>query len=343
LNEQTFVQALESARQAILAARTGDLKSVTPREFEKMTYEALFNELGAIVDYQEDSANFPDIVCDKEFGVEVKVTGSNRWTSTGNSILESTRNKSVKIIYLFFLKQGGQPDIKYRKYQDCLNGIAVTHSPRYKINMTMDKTETIFAKMGVEYDDFRGGEPIAEARKYYGDQVRKEAGTALWWVDEGGEDARSPIIKDIGELEDKKEYVAKLMALFPEVLKPSGDPKKFQSAALYAVTEDNRVSKNFRDHFTAGGKVSQKINGKDYELPAVWNRCFVLALLIRDYLLSEESKILSERLGIDPSLSGLDRIEAWKRLADEIAGPYATDGDILYVSDVLDAGLAAAY
>ena len=42
---------------------------------------------------------FPDIIAEKYYGVEVKSTKENHWTSTGSSIVESTRDKNVENIY----------------------------------------------------------------------------------------------------------------------------------------------------------------------------------------------------------------------------------------------------
>lgn len=79
---------------------------------------------------------FPDIIAEKYYGVEVKSTKENHWTSTGSSIVESTRDKNVENIYMLFGKLGGKTaEFKCRPYEDCLSDIAVTHSPRYLINM----------------------------------------------------------------------------------------------------------------------------------------------------------------------------------------------------------------
>ena len=51
---------------------------------------------------------FPDIVAAKFYGVEVKSTKENHWTSTGSSILETTRVADVERIYMTFGKLGGK-------------------------------------------------------------------------------------------------------------------------------------------------------------------------------------------------------------------------------------------
>lgn len=52
---------------------------------------------------------FPDIVAAKFYGVEVKSTKENHWTSTGSSILETTRVNGVERIFMTFGKLGGRP------------------------------------------------------------------------------------------------------------------------------------------------------------------------------------------------------------------------------------------
>ena len=98
--------------------------------------------------------HFPDIVAARLYGVEVKSTQGNHWTSTGSSILETTRVPDVKRIYMTFGKLGGTPiEFLSRPYEECLCDIAVTHMPRYKINMCLSEGETIFDKMKIPYDD----------------------------------------------------------------------------------------------------------------------------------------------------------------------------------------------
>ena len=92
---------------------------------------------------------FPDIVAAKLYGVEVKSTKENHWTSTGSSILESSRVADVERIFMTFGKLGGNPiAFRSRPYEECLSGIAVTHMPRYLIDMRLNQGETIFDKMG---------------------------------------------------------------------------------------------------------------------------------------------------------------------------------------------------
>ena len=101
--------------------------------------------------------------------MEVKSTKADSWTSTGSSIVESTRIKEVESIYMLFGKLGGEhAEFRCRPYEQCLSNIAVTHSPRYLIDMNLE--DTVFDKMKVEYNTFRlleETEKIAKVRDYY--------------------------------------------------------------------------------------------------------------------------------------------------------------------------------
>ncbi|MBR5644903.1 MAG: hypothetical protein IKW77_12055 [Salinivirgaceae bacterium] len=207
---------------------------------------------------------FPDILLSKRvFGVEVKSTQSNHWTSTGSSIVESTRNDYVKCIYMLFGKLGGSPaEFKCRPYEDCLYDIAVTHSPRYLIDMNLKKSETIFSKMHTTYEDLRtASNSIEQVRKYYRDKAIKDNKKEMpWWLGTGEtitsqmnvrlwQDAKSDILK------------AKMFVLFPEVLN-----SEFANVALWLCTEHSIVVYNARDAFTAGGRCTA-IGGEKLQYP----------------------------------------------------------------------------
>ena len=207
---------------------------------------------------------FPDILLSKQvFGVEVKSTQSNHWTSTGSSIVESTRNDYVKCIYMLFGKLGGSPaEFKCRPYEDCLYDIAVTHSPRYLIDMNLKKSDTIFSKMHTTYEDLRtSSNSIEQVRKYYRDKAIKDNKKEMpWWLGTGEtttaqmnvrlwQDAKSDVLK------------AKMFVLFPEVLN-----SEFANVALWLCTEHSIVVYNARDAFTAGGRCTA-IGGEKLQNP----------------------------------------------------------------------------
>lgn len=208
--------------------------------------------------------SFPDILLSRQvFGVEVKSTQSNQWTSTGSSIVESTRNANVKFIYMLFGKLGGSPaEFKCRPYEDCLYDIAVTHSPRYLIDMTLKKTDTIFSKMHTTYDELRtSSNSIERVRSYYRDKAVIEHKKEMpWWL-ETGETVASQM--NVRLWQDAKTDVlkAKMFVLFPEVIN-----SEFANVALWLCTEHSIVVYNARDAFTAGGRCTE-IDGKKLENP----------------------------------------------------------------------------
>src|SRR5579884_2760448 len=140
-------------------AESPDPKKITPNEFEQLVFEMSSDcAIGTSFDgklRRTGDGEFPDIVDDEFFGIEVKSTTSNKWQSFGNSVMESTRVSNTEKIYVLFGKLGGDPDVMVKKYEECLAEIKVTHNPRYQIDMRLGLGETILDKMGTTYDDLR--------------------------------------------------------------------------------------------------------------------------------------------------------------------------------------------
>lgn len=215
---------------------------------------------------------FPDIVAEKYFGIEVKSTKENHWTSTGSSIVETTRVEDVDDIYMLFGKLGGTvPEFKCRPYKDVLSDIAVTHSPRYLINMELDKEDTIFFKMGTTYDEFRlSPDNISQVRKYYRERAKELKRVEMpWWItSDNVETAHSFNIKlwNTLELQEKRELQAKCMILFPEALDPTKSKTKYNNTTLWLCSYNQVVNPNIRDLYSAGGKITS-VDGKRLETP----------------------------------------------------------------------------
>lgn len=215
---------------------------------------------------------FPDIVVKKYFGVEVKTTKQDFWKSIGNSVLESTRVESVGRIYLFFAKLTDPISFKYRLYQECLYDIAVTHSPRYLIDMDLKLGESIFDKIGVSYDELRTKEnPIKKIVSYY--RSISKQGEEPWWMDNGEapELAVKPMVSLWSKLPktDKIKLRNEAMARFPELFGKSSE--KYQKMASWLAARYGIVDSSLRDRFSAGGKVNLNVGGVVYKsLPRVF-------------------------------------------------------------------------
>ena len=253
---------------------------------------------------------FPDIVASKFYGVEVKSTNKNHWTSIGSSILESTRIQDVERIFLTFGKLGKPVQFLSRPYEACLSGIAVTHYPRYQIDMRLEEGQTIFDKMGIPYDELRQMDnPVAPVSRYYRSQLRP--GQQLWWAADNVEETAPVTVRLWSTLShaEKEQLIVQGYAFFPELL--AGQYKRY---ALWLVTSKGVVNTNIRDGFSAGGQVPMMTSdGVQVKMPATFGRIEKYKDLIAETLLNADEDVLKEyweHLTL-PS----DRIGYWCNLA----------------------------
>ncbi len=247
---------------------------------------------------------FPDIVAEKYYGVEVKSTDKNHWISTGSSIVESTRVETVEDIYMLFGKLGGTPpEFKCRPYQDVLYDIAVTHSPRYLINMDLKPGESIFSKMQTTYDELRTSpDSIEKVRHYYRAKAKKEGKQEMpWWLTNDSVD--SPMSFNIRlwnslSLKERQYLLAMCLILFPETINPQKSTKKYNQATLWLCSYRQVVMPNIRDIFSAGGQIKY-VDGKMLEkpIPKIFKTLIQCSLDVKEILLNpteEHIKLISE-------------------------------------------------
>ena len=244
---------IEEATKAVL----DEVKSGTP--FEKSKIERISGHF------------FPDIVIDKHYGIEVKSTKENKWTSLGNSIFEGVSDMTIKDIYIMFGNLGSTPpQFKFRPYQDCLNNIAVTHSPRYIIDMEIKdrKEKTIFEEMNTTYDDYRiktDLEKVALMRAHYLSKSKKAGFEMPWWMAESENVNKLSFFSAATALQ-KEEIISKGMILFPSLYHYKSDRDKYKAFALWLCTRYGMLLYNVRDEFSASGQVWY-LNGKLMEKP----------------------------------------------------------------------------
>ena len=315
--EEEFIVLLEKSKNLLLKYLARK-KNISPTYFETIVFEKMTEAAqktifkGTI--HQTGTYVFPDIVANGYFGVEVKMTVKNHWTSTGNSVLESSRIKDVEKIYIMFGKFGCELDIRYRLYQKCLPEISVTHSPRYRINMDLPEGQSIFDKMGVDYDTLRKSDnPINTVKNYY--RARLKDGEELWWIDPEQDKVVSPVIKPFRGLskEEKENFIVEVMILFPEMFGDS--TTKFERAAAYLITEYNAVSANLRDVFTAGGQMEIKVKRKKIIVPKIYYNMFVRANAIKKKVDELPEEILKHYWRVDKL--DKNRLLFWKKLLNE--------------------------
>jgi hypothetical protein len=236
---------------------------------------------------------FPDIVAKKFYGIEVKTTTQNHWKTTGNSVLESTRVDDVERIFMLFGKLGKPIEFRCRAYEECLSEVVVTHSPRYLIDMNLEKGKTIFDKINTSYDALRKKEnPIKSITDYYKSKLK--SGQDLWWIQDTEKSSNLVInIWNNLSVKEREEVKNKAMVYFPEVFSNRGD--KFSRLAIWLVTREAVICPNVRDLFSAGGQKSIMIKGKIYhKIPKIYLNLFNRINDILEILINTSSFELSE-------------------------------------------------
>src|SRR3989338_593358 len=314
-NEERFIELLEKS-QNLLVSRLRENNNISALDFEELVCEKM-QEASVGTEFegtikQTGAHAFPDIVANGYFGVEVKITTKDHWTSTGNSVLETSRIEEVERIFIMFGKLGGEPDVRYRLYQECLPEISVTHSPRYKINMDLQTGKSIFDKMGVDYNELRTSEDtIQQIKSYYRERLKD--GEGLWWIDEESE-SPSPIIKQFRTLEpeDKERFKVDCMILFPELFKNRAN---YERAATYMITEFGAVSTSLRDAFSAGGQQEVVVAKEKRNVSQMLSQLHDYAPKIASRINDIDEELLKFYWQV-PSI-GTNKIEQWKNLIDQ--------------------------
>lgn len=278
-------------------------KGLTPSKLEEVTRD-LLRDVAPLTPFRPEDISlvsghrFPDIMASDFCGVEVKSTKDDKWTSIGSSIVESTRNVTVENIYMLFGKLGGElPEFKLKPYQECLSEIAVTHSPRYLIDMELSENETIFYKMGTTYDELRTSpEAIDQVRRYYRNKARKENKLEMpWWITTDNIETSKPfnitLWNTLSE-EAKDDLQTKCMILFPEALNPARSPTKYNQTTLWLCSYNQVIVPNIRDFYSAGGQITH-VNGKAIKptAPQVFARIVKFSKRIKK-MLNDPSKEL---------------------------------------------------
>lgn len=248
-------------------------KNCSATELEKVT-EQILKEVCSSTPFRPTDIKlvsghtFPDIMTTEMYGVEVKSTNKNKWTSIGSSIVESTRSEFVERIYMLFGSLGSNPPaFRCKPYQECLSNIAVTHSPRYLIDMDLSYKDNIFSKMHTDYDSFRileENDKISKVRDYYIKKAREERKTEMpWWMGESTSVNLS--IYNDASLKLKKDLGVRSYILFPSLF-AADSSNAYKCVALWLCNRYSLLCYNMRDLFSAGGKM-KTLNGKPLNKP----------------------------------------------------------------------------
>lgn len=303
-----FMRLAESWLNDAAESQKTQFRKCNGTEMEHIALKAL-KDVAPQTSFNADSIElvsglrFPDIQAARHFGVEVKSTKSDSWTSTGSSIVESTRIPDVSRIYMLFAKLGGAtPEFRCRPYEQCLSNIAVTHAPRYLIDMNLadNGEDNIFEKMSVDYDTFRRlgeKEKISSVRKYYmrANQAKGKYEMPWWMGDSDSEESSSIMIRFFSDLtqREKSDIRTRMFILFPELFSSKQD--KYKRAALWMCSRYSVICSNLRDTFSAGGKV-EEIGGVKFKhkMPQVLNNLYQYRELIRKSLNNPDEALMQD-------------------------------------------------
>lgn len=260
---------------------------------------------------------FPDIVVAKRYGIEVKSTKDDKWSMIGGSVAEGTRVEGVETIYILFGKLRKPAEFAARRYEDCLCDIAVTHSPRYKIDMQL-MGNTIFHKMGIPYDEIRKlNNPIQPVVEYFRSTLKP--GESLWWINgEEAENKSIPVKIRMWNTLSKPEQsniLAQGLALFPDLFGES--QRKYERFTLWLMANYGVISASMRDLFSAGGQTNLNINGTHYKgLPQKYNQLYIYHNQIRNVIMTVEDSLLEDTWGV---ANVVDRMNTWYQLVSGYA------------------------
>lgn len=278
---------------------------------------------------------FPDIIACGFFGVEVKTTVKNHYRTTGNSVLESTRISGIERIYLLFGKLAKPIDFRWKKYEECLSDVVVTHSPRYLIDMDTSPDKTIFTEMGINYDELRKRDnPIKPIIDYYRRGLKK--GEDLWWLDTGepSEPSGSLIVRLWSNIskEEREDLVCQGMGLFPEIFGNSS--KKYQRFAVWLVGRHSVLLPNTRDPFSAKGQITINVAGVNYsKIPRIFENLRMRIKKVQEYVLSLPKSDIEYYWG--EGVAHSERIKRWVELVEGHSKRMLHDGSQFNVAKMI--------
>ncbi len=295
----------------IAACKTGE-------DFEKCVFDATEATLSkhrfsATVFYTPGSHVFPDIVVEfkhgEKYGIEVKSSSSStskNWKINGNSVLGSTKEDVIDTYIVFGKTAIGNQDFRYRRYEEAIANVAVTHSPRYAIDMEIAPNNTFFAKSGLTYKQItESQDPIGLITSYF-----KSQGQRAWWLSESTP-AAIRMFSDI-TVEEKKVLLGYCFAHFPEVF--SNSSNKFSRCAMWLATEHSIVSSSLRDNFSAGGKFDYLEYGR---IPRIFDTLTECKQHVICALNDASIEDLCEDWGIQafPEFKNYSKLSAWLGVA----------------------------
>jgi hypothetical protein len=225
MKKEEFLNLLEFARQHLeQEAKTKGFSS--PSTFEKRVREIvadIIEEQGydSLVDFHSHVQAFPDI-CLGSYGIEVKFTEKDTWKGVANSINQGMKDNTVEEIYVMWCKQGGEPYVAVRPYEDVVYHVRTSHVPRFEIDMQTN--DSLFKKFRLDYKEFSvlGVEQKMDFVRSYARSRLKAGVKQFYWylesqvVDEG-ERTKIQLFDKLPAL-DQKKLVHEEFLLVPKLI-----------------------------------------------------------------------------------------------------------------------------
>ena len=123
-----------------------NVRKMTGKDFENIVYDSLIEMGFKKEEISHSPQKFPDFILEDlsdgdKIGVEVKKTDAAKWEVIGGSIYESLKN-DIKDTYILMAKLGGvKPEVRLKRYEECIDDLKVTHSPRFYLNLELKEGE----------------------------------------------------------------------------------------------------------------------------------------------------------------------------------------------------------
>lgn len=322
MTRNEFEELLTAAAATLTQEVRANPELRAPSAFEARA-RALLREFsaphGIEVNPEAHAQVFPDIPVG-EFGVEVKVNSSDSWRSVANSVFEGTRHENVEYVYVLFGKMGGTPDVRWGRYEDSVMHVRTSHVPRFEVEIGTDRP--LFARFGLTYDQFcelPDDGKMRLIREYA--RGRLKEGEHLWWLEEKPEkeqqhslDLQVRLFMNL-EQEEKRRLRAEAAVLCPQIVKPPRAKKKYEDAAMFALTYRGVLCPQARDLFSAGSVAlrSNPKRGGNYLLRALKD----IEPEMRRAAKELENALFAEYWG--QSVPPRNRIKEWLKRADHYA------------------------
>ena len=315
-------------------AQQGTSQAANAQDFERH----VLGEMRKAVKEQDVSANpthhvhaFPDIAVNG-FGIEVKYTKKDSWLAVGNSVFEGMRDPDVRAVYVVFGKMGGWPEVRWRRYQECVTHVRISHAPRFVIEM--EDPDSLFDKIDVPYVEFADLSPdekMKHIREY--SRSRLTEGQRLWWLEDQAEQSQEQqahpwpaevrLYVDL-DREEKDVLRAEAALLCPGIVGSGRSKYKYVDPALYMLRQHGVFCPHARDLYSAGSAAHResKERGGNYVLRA---------LRFLEQRMREAASYLDDQLFVEywgHSCAPSDRIDEWLKLADELATGWTPSNDL---------------